>query len=139
MMAIDCDNTDWLAAQMREIGWFDIPRYGKEADQDAWMLVQHADRNKAFQRETLAYLEDWLPERRIRATLRSSCDRVAMGEGRPQRYGTQGMCAPDGNWAPHEVEDPAGSIASPQALGLTTDGANTASAFAGVCPRIGRK
>jgi hypothetical protein len=32
-------------------------------------------------------------------------DRVAGAEGRAQKYGTQGQCK-DGQWIPHESEDP---------------------------------
>jgi len=89
---IDCANTAWLRAQVAEHGWFDIPRYGAQADQAAWLIVQHADRTPAFQGEMLALLEA-LPggatDPRNRAYL---WDRVAVKEGRPQRYGTQIEC-----------------------------------------------
>ena len=134
MMAIDCDNTEWLAAQMREIGWFDIPRYGARANQDAWLLVQHADRNKPFQRETLAYLEKLPPGMTEPRNIALLFDRVAIGEGRMQRYGTQGKCLADGSWVPHDVENVAELDARRQAIGLMPM-ADYIKGFDGICPR----
>ena len=118
LWAVDCDNTVWLQQQMKEIGWFDIEKYGAAADKDAWLLVQHADRSKPFQRETLAMLESLPPGKTDPKNLAYLHDRVAMGEGRPQRYGTQGQCQPDGTWKPNASEDPAGVDARRKALGL---------------------
>jgi len=90
---IDCDNTAWLRAQLDEIGWFDISRYGAEADHAAWLLVQHADRTPAFQSDILARLQQRADagetDPRNVAYL---WDRVAVKDGRPQRYGTQMDC-----------------------------------------------
>jgi len=116
--SVDCDNTAWLRQQMKEIGWFDIEKYGAEADNDAWLLVQHADRSKPFQRATLAMLESLPVGKTNPKHLAYLHDRVAMGEGRPQRYGTQGQCQPDGTWKPNESEDPAGVDTRRKAIGL---------------------
>jgi hypothetical protein len=105
-MAVDCDDTAWLRGQLKVIGWFDIPTYGAQADKDAWLLVQHADRDREFQRNTLAYLQRLPPGQTDPRNLAYLWDRVANGEGRPQRYGTQGQCQPDGSWRPGDVEDP---------------------------------
>ncbi len=118
LWAVDCDNTAWLQQQMKEIGWFDIEKYGAAADKDAWLLVQHADRSKPFQRETLAMLESLPPGKTDPKNLAYLHDRVAMGEGRPQRYGTQGQCQPDGTWKPNESQDPAGVDGRRKVLGL---------------------
>ena len=115
---VDCSNTAWLQQQMKEFGWFDIEKYGAEADNDAWLLVQHADRSKPFQREILSVLESLPPGKTNPKNLAYLHDRVAMGEGRPQRYGTQGQCQPDGTWKPNESEDPAGVDARRKAIGL---------------------
>jgi len=107
MGAIDCDNTAWLRKQLAIVGWFSIPKYGAEADTAAWHLVQHADRNKDFQREMLAKLHALPPGDTDSKRIGYLWDRVAMGEGRPQRYGTQGRCEADGTWKPFDSEDPA--------------------------------
>jgi hypothetical protein len=73
----------------------------------AWLLVQHADRDVAFQTEMLRILEPLVP---ARETAQSNYaylhDRVAVNSGRPQRYGTQGRCTAAGVWEPREVEQP---------------------------------
>jgi hypothetical protein len=90
---IDCANTAWLREQVRSHGWFDISTYGAEADEAAWLIVQHADRTPAFQGEMLALIEERAAagqsDQRHMAYL---WDRVAVKEGRPQRYGTQMQC-----------------------------------------------
>jgi len=107
MVTIDCDNTVWLRAQLATVGWFSIPKYGAEADNAAWYLVQHADRAKDFQRDMLVKLQGLPPGDTDPKRLGYLWDRVARGEGRPQRYGTQGSCEADGSWKSFESEDPA--------------------------------
>jgi len=106
MMAIDCDDTEWLKAQLEEIGWFDIETYGKDADKNAWLLVQHADRDPPFQRWMLGYLQGLPPGKTDPHNVAYLFDRVAVADKRPQRYGTQGSCGPDGGWQPFAIEDP---------------------------------
>ncbi len=135
MVSIDCDNTAWLQRQLREIGWFDISSYGAAADKDAWLLVQHADRTPEFQREVLALLRTLEPGRTDRRNLAYLEDRVATAEQRPQRFGTQGQCTPDGRWSPQPIEDPEGVDARRAALGMPTM-AEYEKLFAGLCPKV---
>jgi hypothetical protein len=106
MVVIDCDNTAWLQAQLPTVGWFSIPKYGADADNAAFYLVQHADRDHAFQREMLTKLQALPPGQTDPKRIGYLWDRVALSEGKPQRYGTQGKCAA-GVWTPDESEDPA--------------------------------
>lgn len=103
----DADNVAWIKREVRSHGWFEISRYGREAEKDAWLLAQHADDDIAFQTEILTLLD----------TLRTKgetdpksyaylYDRVATNAGRPQRYGTQGGCR-DGQRFTQPLEDPA--------------------------------
>lgn len=106
MAQVDCDNTLWLESQLAEIGWFDIPRFGEGADGAAWVLTQHADRRPDFQRRVLTILEGLPAGATNPVNLAYLSDRIAVAEGRPQLYGTQGACVEGGGWAPHNVEDP---------------------------------
>ena len=105
--------------QMAEIGWFDIGKYGAAADKDAWLLVQHADRSKHFQRETLADARSHCPRARpIRAI--SPIYMTAWRWARAGRSGTArrdnvSLTAPGSR---NESEDPAGVDARRKALGL---------------------
>lgn len=109
MCEIDGENTEWLKADIAANGWYLISTAGEQASSAAWLMAQHADRDRAFQRQVLALLEP------LAATGETSAsnyaylyDRVAVGENRPQRYGSQGRCVAKGVWAPNDLEDPAG-------------------------------
>ena len=87
-----CSNSEWLASQIQEHGWFDAPTYGASADDAAWLIVQHGERDLAFQRHVLGVLES-LPAGATNArNLAYLSDRIAVAEHRPQRYGTQLQC-----------------------------------------------
>lgn len=106
MCPIDHDNTEWLKAQIRAHGWFAEARDGANASAAAWLLVQHADRDPAFQREILPLLaKATSPEGRKNYAYLA--DRVAVNGDRPQIYGTQGRCKETGDWEPLETIDPA--------------------------------
>ena len=105
---IDEDNTRWLQQQIRTRGWFRRKADGRDADNAAFLLVQHADGNKAFQKEVLRMLEPLLKAGDVRPQNYALLfDRVAVGEKRPQRYGSQGNCTGPGTWAEFAVEAPA--------------------------------
>jgi hypothetical protein len=106
LLAVDCDNTRWIKEQVQKSGWFDIPRHGAEADEAAWHLVQHADRDPDFQRTMLAALMRAPDGHTSLRRVAYLWDRVAGKDGRPQRYGTQGSCQLDGKWQPFPSEDP---------------------------------
>ncbi len=121
MAHVDCANTAWLRTQINEHGWFDISRYGERADEAAWLIVQHADRTPAFQGEMLIMLEgraavgETSPRR-----VAYLWDRVAVKEGRPQRYGTQMNCQ-DGEAQPiGGLEDPEQIEARLAAVGMNS-------------------
>jgi hypothetical protein len=112
MEEIDTANTAELKKLIEKHGWFRISEFGPEADNDAWLLVQHADRDPEFQRATLRLLE---PLAAIDETDRSRfaylVDRVALSFSDPanrklQRYGTQLRCTGKGQSEPWPVEDP---------------------------------
>lgn len=101
-------NTAWLKTQLKAHGWYTIDTYGKEADQAAFLLVQHADRDPAFQAEMLPQLEKLALDGKARPTSYATLfDRVAVVQKRPQRYGTQGRCTGPGVWEAFESEAPA--------------------------------
>lgn len=118
MIEIDCDNTRWLKQQLETVRWFDIPRFGADADDAAWHLVQHADREPSFQRDMLALLQSLPKHHTSQKRIGYLWDRVAGQEGRPQRFGTQGVCQPDGSWKPNPVEEPGQLDDRRRALGL---------------------
>lgn len=104
---VDEANTQWLKEHVSQSGWFTISEYGAAADSAAWLLVQHADRDVAFQAEVLSILEPLVAAEETRPISYAYLyDRVAVNSKRPQRYGTQGGCTAGGTWEPREVERP---------------------------------
>ena len=100
------------AARLREIiavnGWPNENLVGKSGAEAAWFIVQHAIGEPDFQRATLVTLQDQAAQGEIPAWHPAYLeDRIAMYEGRPQRYGTQWMDDPvDGEVRPWKLEDP---------------------------------
>ncbi|TRO96329.1 hypothetical protein FKB34_04550 [Glycocaulis profundi] len=101
---VDLDSTAFLKRVTGEIGWFTISDYGEEADEMAWLLAQHTPES-AFMAEILDRLtvlaRSGETNPRHYAYLH---DRVAIRDGRPQRYGTQFSCI-GGRLVPREIED----------------------------------
>jgi hypothetical protein len=81
-------------ARMKEIlaanGWPGKKLVGEDGAKAAWLLVQHADRDRAFQKQCLALLEKAVKAGDANGKeLAYLTDRVAVAEGRKQTYGTQ--------------------------------------------------
>ncbi|MFN3558300.1 MAG: DUF6624 domain-containing protein [Brevundimonas sp.] len=102
----DGDNTAWLKADVAANGWFTISATGARASSSAWLMAQHADRDRDFQRHVLSLMEPLVAQGEVsRANYAYLWDRIAVSEKRPQRYGTQGRCTAPGKWEPDEIED----------------------------------
>jgi len=118
ILQVECANTEWLKAQVGEIGWFDIPRFGKAADARAWSLLERANRDTRIERGVFHTLEAMPAGSTDPKQLAYLFDRVAMAEHRPQRYGTLGSCYWRGDWYLEKLEDPEGVDARRAAVGL---------------------
>lgn len=113
-------NADWLKAVLARIGWFDIGRYGAEASQAAWLIVQHADFDPDWQEQMLAALGPRVARGDMQPNYYAYlADRIAVNRHRPQTYGTQGHCVAPGDWQPFDLVDPANLDARRAAAGLT--------------------
>jgi hypothetical protein len=116
---IDRANTAEVKDYVRRYGWIRASVFGRQAEADAALLVQHADHDPEFQKEVLAIYERLRKTGEFRPVHYAYLyDRVAMhrpdappgvlvvdGAAR-QRYGTQGTCR-DGRWEPFPLERPA--------------------------------
>jgi hypothetical protein len=106
--ALAADNARWLRAVLARIGWFDISRYGPEASQAAWLIVQHSDHDPAWQAEVLEALRPRVARGEMQGRYFAYLvDRVAVNAGRPQTYGTQGRCVGPDDWQPRDLADAA--------------------------------
>lgn len=107
-----------FAEIVRERGWPGFSLVGRQGAAAAWQLAQHADAE--LQREVLPLLEEAAnngeASRRLWAYL---LDRVRVGRGEKQLYGTQfKWSAEEGGWVPHPIEDPEGLEARRAEVGL---------------------
>lgn len=119
---IDDASSDALEGLMALHHWITVPRFGADAADQAWLLAQHADRRRDFQRRVLATLGDLWPSGDVPARHYAYLeDRIrAYADLLPQRYGTQGACAGKGNWQPKPIEAPEGLDARREKMGLPT-------------------
>ena len=103
---VNAANTREVKALIATHGWFRVSVFGEQADRDAWLLVQHADHDPAFQRRVLEILEGLYPRGETSpANYAYLFDRVVLSQGRRQRYGTQGECDA-GTWITKPLEQP---------------------------------
>jgi len=119
---VDAANTAELKTLLKVYPWFTISKFGKQADKDAWLLVQHADMDLPFQKQVLAVLEKlYMIGETDKSDYGYLFDRVAaIGEHRPQRYGTQGHCVGPSKWEPHPIEDESNLEARRKSLDMMT-------------------
>jgi hypothetical protein len=100
------------AARLRELiaehGWPGEDLAGEDGAKAAWFIVQHAIGEPGFQRQALVLLQSSAAACRVpRWHAAYLEDRIAMEEGRPQRFGTQWMDSlEDGRIRPWQLADP---------------------------------
>ncbi|HYO64900.1 MAG TPA: DUF6624 domain-containing protein [Archangium sp.] len=120
MKAIDMKNTARMKEIVAQVGWPTKTLVSERGAKAAWLLVQHADLDVAFQRQCLPLLEKSVAEGEgdVKA-LAYLTDRVLVAEGKPQRYGTQ-FHTVEGKLVPRPIEDEANVDARRAAVGLGT-------------------
>ncbi|RBY78545.1 hypothetical protein DQ239_08305 [Blastococcus sp. TF02-09] len=93
----DRARTQRLAEILDRHGWPTYDRVGEDGEDAAWAIAQHSDLDPAVQARALDLLRVAVEAGQgSPGNLAYLEDRVAVGEGRPQRYGTQVGCGPDG-------------------------------------------
>ena len=107
IMLIDWDNTTWMKQVIEKHGWPGRTMVGRDGAQAAWLLVQHADRDPAFQRRCLELLTKVYEKGDASADqVAYLTDRVLLAEGKPQVYGTQFETV-NGKLQPRPIENEA--------------------------------
>ena len=90
MVKIDADNTKWMHQIVDKYGWPSNSLVGPQASGDAWLLVQHADKDKPFQRRCLNVILPYMDKGEAsKQNVALLIDRVLVGEGKNQLYGSQ--------------------------------------------------
>jgi hypothetical protein len=116
LKAVDRKTTARLKEVVAKQGWPGKSLVGEEAAHAAWLIVQHADLDRAFQTQCLALIGKAAKAgEATKVDYAYLDDRVAVAEHRPQRYGTQY----DGG-KPAPIEDEAHVDERRQAVGLGT-------------------
>ena len=99
MTAIDASNTERMKAIIRRYGWPSPSLVGRDGTEAAFLLVQHA--KLTFQKEALPLVEKAYRKGELSGqSYALLLDRVLVGEGKPQVYGTQAK--PFDQWKGHE-------------------------------------
>ena len=116
--ATDSSNTAWLSEMVERHGWPDRDVIGEEGAKAAFLLVQHADQDTAFQVRMLdsvrASFERGQADGQSVALL---TDRILVARGDSQRYGTQARME-DGRTIFNPIEDSSNVDARRKEMGL---------------------
>lgn len=106
LSTVDAKNTARMKEIIKEHGWPGKSLVGADGAHDAWLLVQHADRDRPFQKQCLELLREAVAKKEASGKdLAYLTDRVLVGEGKNQLYGTQFITV-DGKMQPQPIEDP---------------------------------
>lgn len=114
-------NKERLDEIIKRIGYPTIEKVGKEANEAAWLIVQHSIGHPKFMKNCLELLEnevnDTMESKRNLAYL---SDRIAVFENKKQRYGTQFDWDENGDLSPNKFDDLTKVNQRRNAIGLNT-------------------
>jgi hypothetical protein len=121
--AIDRENQALLLQMVPRDGWFPISRYGRDAAKAAFLIVQHSD--SALWRRFLPTIESMVRAGEAEGEAYALMyDRLALNEGRPQRFGSQLSCVGGKFALSQPVEDIDQVDARRLSLGLVSSAEN---------------
>jgi len=118
MPKVDEENTAFLKKLVGEVGWIDPTRFGREAADAAFLIVQHSG-DLPLMAASLPEIEKGVMTGALDAQKFALLhDRLALALGRKQRYGTQLGQGPDEKLVVLPIEDRAHVEKRREALGL---------------------
>ncbi|ATC24834.1 DUF6624 domain-containing protein [Caulobacter vibrioides] len=124
----DAENERALLAMVPPEGWFLKSRYGDRAAKAAFNIVQHS--NLDLWRRFVPVLEPLVAKGEVDGqSYGLMYDRLALNEGRPQRYGSQMVCK-DGRYVVDTLEAPEAVDERRKAMGFLTPLAEYVATFA---------
>lgn len=104
--AIDRSNLVIMKRIVKEFGWPTVSLVGKRASHMAWLLVQHADSCVEFQKCCLGLMKKALKVNDIsKANIAYLTDRILVGQGKPQIYGSQFYRSKAGRLVPRPIKN----------------------------------
>lgn len=90
LLTVDTANVAWLKQVIAESGWPGHSLVGSDGANAAFLLVQHADHDTAFQVQVLPLLQRAYAVGEVEGQqIALLTDRIASARGEPQMYGTQ--------------------------------------------------
>lgn len=124
----DAENEKALLAMVPPEGWFLKSRYGEKAAKAAFHIVQHS--NLELWRRFVPVLEPLVARGEVDGqSYGLMYDRLALNEGRPQRYGSQMVCK-NGKYVVYALEAPETVDERRKAMGFLTPLAEYEAVFA---------
>jgi len=115
---IDRQNIDRMKKIVKQYGWPGKSLVGRDGAHAAWLLVQHADHDRLFQKRCLILLAEAFKKGEATGEeFAYLTDRVQIGEKKKQVYGTQ-LKEVDGKYQPVAIEDEANVDHRRQEVGL---------------------
>ena len=114
-------NAEVLKEIIDEIGYPTVDKVGKEANEAAWLVIQHSIGQPSFMKECMKLLEDAVNENKANPkNLAYLTDRIAIFEGKPQYYGTQFDWDKYGELNPNPFDDLTKVNQRRKSIGLNT-------------------
>jgi hypothetical protein len=99
-------NAKILSDIIDTIGYPTIDKVGKEANEAAWLVIQHSIGQPEFMKKSAELLKSAVNENKADPkSLAYLTDRIAVLEGKPQLYGTQFDWDEHGNLSPNLFDD----------------------------------
>ena len=106
IIAIDKKNTRRAKEIIKKYGWPGFDLVGEKAGHMFWLIVQHADLNPEFQKQSLKLLMQAVKNKQaLPSDGALLTDRVLVREGKKQIYGTQFHRDKNLNLVPRPIKD----------------------------------
>ncbi|MHC4134388.1 MAG: DUF6624 domain-containing protein [Planctomycetota bacterium] len=118
MAKVDADNTAYLKGVVTDIGWIDVERFGRQAADAAFLLVQHSGELPLMLAALPEIEKDVRAGRAYAQNFALLYDRTQLMTGGKQRYGSQVRENDAGELAVYRLEDPDRVDAFRRELGL---------------------
>lgn len=121
MEALHNSNARELSQIMETIGYPTSEKVGEEASAAAWLVIQHAIGQPDFMKKAASLFEKAVNDQKADPIgLAYLSDRIAVFEGKPQRYGTQFDWDENGEMKPNQFDNLEKVNERRKALGLNT-------------------
>ncbi|MBI3572395.1 hypothetical protein HY091_02605 [Candidatus Kaiserbacteria bacterium] len=125
---IDARNTARMKEIIGKIGWPTAAKVGRDSSSNAWLLVQHADRDVQFQEQCLVLMKQEPMSEVDPRNIAMLEDRVRVNSNQSQLYGTQ-YRAVNGEHKPLPIEDETNVDKRRKQMGLDTLEENIAAMY----------